>query len=75
MSKATGGFGRNAGDVLAAILLVALVYVLIRPRSDGVALVTAFSALFVAVIRNAADLASTSSTSSTGSTQQQQRST
>lgn len=51
---------RNAGDLIAALILVALVYVLVRPRSDGPALVATVTSAFVAVVRNAADLAAPS---------------
>lgn len=44
-------------DLLAAVFLVAVVYVLVRPRSKGVDLVNGFAASVTAIVQSATDLA------------------
>ncbi len=44
-------------DLLAAAFLVAVVYVLVRPRSHAGQLVTAFGSAVTAIVRTATDLA------------------
>lgn len=44
-------------DAVVVFLVVAIVYVLVRPRSKGADLVKAISSAVIAVVRSAADLA------------------
>jgi hypothetical protein len=44
-------------DLLVMVIWVAIVYVLVRPRSKGAEMVTAVSSALAAVTRNAVDLA------------------
>lgn len=46
----------NAGDILAGIFLLALLYVLVRPQSKAAELVEAFTSLFTAIVKRATDL-------------------
>lgn len=46
-------------DVMAAIVVVAIIYVLVRPQSQGAQMVSALGNAIVAIVRNAADLAGT----------------
>lgn len=48
-----------AGDVLAGLFVVAVIYVLVRPRSAGVAFVQAVGSALTAIVKSAADLATT----------------
>jgi hypothetical protein len=45
------------GDVLAAVFVLAIVYVLVRPQSKGGELVTAFGDVMTALVSNATDIA------------------
>ena len=45
-------------DIAVAVLIVAMVYVLVRPASKGTELVTSITAAVSAIVRNAADLGS-----------------
>lgn len=45
------------GDVAVAVFVIAIVYVLVRPRSKGVALVTGFGSMVTAIVNAATDLA------------------
>lgn len=49
----------TVADVVAFTLLIATVYVLVRPKSQGVEFVKAFSTAMTAIVKNATDLAST----------------
>lgn len=48
---------RDAGDVIAVLFLVAIVYVLVRPRSRAGELVNGLFRAVNAMVRRAADLA------------------
>lgn len=50
--------GARLADVLVALLIVAAIYVMVRPRSAGGQLVTAVTDVVVAVVKAAADLGS-----------------
>lgn len=50
------GAGRLV-DILSAVLLVAAIFVLVRPGSQGPTLINAMTAAVTAIVRNAADLA------------------
>lgn len=47
--------GRNLLDVLVAILVVAIVYVLVRPNSKGAELVKALTQALQAIVGTATD--------------------
>jgi ABC-type sulfate transport system permease component len=49
--------GATFWDVFALLFVVALVYVLVRPRSKAGALVEGFMNMFIALVRQATDLA------------------
>ena len=49
---------RGFGDIIGALIIVAIVYVLVRPHSAGVELVAAVGGLFESMVRNAIDLGS-----------------
>lgn len=51
--------GRNIGDWLGLLFVVALIFLLVRPGSGAVALVNAFAHLLTALVQQATDLAST----------------
>ncbi len=44
-------------DIAAGLFVVAIIYVLVRPRSKAGQLVTAFGTALTAIVSNAADLA------------------
>jgi hypothetical protein len=44
------------GDLLAAVFLLALIYVLVRPRSASVQAVDAIGKAVVAIVRTATDI-------------------
>jgi hypothetical protein len=46
-----------AGEFIVGVFILAIVYVLVRPRSKGVELVTAFGAMVTAITSAATDLA------------------
>lgn len=48
--------GGLVADWLAALFLVAAVYVLVRPRSASADLITQFSNAMVAIVRTATDM-------------------
>lgn len=45
------------GEFVVGLLVLAIVYVLVRPKSKGVQLVTAFGAMVTAITSAATDLA------------------
>lgn len=45
------------GGWLGLLFVVAVVYVLVRPRSKAAELVTAFGGMLIAIVRRATDLA------------------
>ena len=47
-------------DLLAGVMLVAILYVLVRPQSKGADLINAFGSAMTAIVTKAADLSSTS---------------
>ncbi len=49
----------NALDVLVAVIMLAIVYVLVRPRSKGADLVSGISQALAAIVKSATDLAAT----------------
>lgn len=44
-------------DVITGLFVVAIIYVLVRPRSAGVDFVKSFGAALTAIIKNATDIA------------------
>lgn len=46
----------SISDLIAGLLLVAILYILVRPQSKGGALVTAFGSAMTALVTSAADL-------------------
>lgn len=52
-------------DVAAALFVVVIIYILVRPQSQGILFVQAFSTLMTAIVSQAADLASPAATAST----------
>lgn len=44
-------------DLLAGLFVVTVIYVLVRPQSKGIDLITAFSGALTAIVRQATDLA------------------
>jgi len=50
------GRSRNLADLITALIAVAILYVLVRPGSAGADLVKNMSGMFVAIVKNAADL-------------------
>lgn len=49
---------RNIGDWLGLLLVVAIIYVLVRPQSQVAELVDAIGGMLIKVVANATDLAS-----------------
>lgn len=49
--------GFTITDVVVAIITVAVIYVLVRPRSKGAEMVTNFSNALVSIVTSATDLA------------------
>ena len=44
-------------DLLAGLFVVAIIYVLARPRSQGIEFVKAFGSALTAIVKNATDVA------------------
>ena len=55
-------------DLLAGAFIIALIYVLVRPGSQGTAFVTAFGDLMSGLIGQATDLAGSASNDRSGTT-------
>lgn len=49
-------------DYLVAVIVLAIVYVLVRPRSKGAELVTAVTGAMTAMVKSAVDLAASGGT-------------
>lgn len=56
-----------ASDVIAGLFIVAVIYILVRPSSNGTAFVAAFGNFMSAIIGQATDLATSDSTGTTTS--------
>lgn len=50
---------RSLGDWLGLLFIVAVIYVLVRPRSKAADMVDALGQMLVAMVRSATDLAGT----------------
>jgi hypothetical protein len=48
--------GSTVADFFAALFIVAVIYVLVRPRSAAAEMVTNFSAALAALVRTATDI-------------------
>lgn len=44
------------GDLLAAVFVIAIIYVLVRPRSAAVDMITQFSKALTALVQTATDI-------------------
>lgn len=54
-------------DLIAGVFIVAVIYILVRPSSNGTAFVTAFGSFMSAIIGQATDLAAGDSSGTTTS--------